>query len=99
MPSTSERIAASPVDFESAVGYALHRDMRRLVILFVVGSFMVPFGLSMSFGASSLGIVDNLLGIAIAVVGAAFLFGGLIGGLFKLVTDATLLASAHHSND
>ena len=97
MPSSRELIATSPVDFEFAVAYALHREMRRLVILFVVGSFLLPLGLSMVFNPGWFGIVDNLLGIVVAIVGAAFFFGGLIGGLFKLVVDATILASARRS--
>ncbi len=98
--STVEAVVSdSPVRFEHAVAYALHPAMRRLIILYVVGVLMTPFGVSMFLGPTTLPIVDHLLGLAIAILGAVFLFGGLVGTLFKLVTDATILARTHRPGE
>ena len=92
MTSPEETVNESPVDFEYAVAYALHPEMRRLIILYVVGTLLVPTGISWFLNPQYFGFVDSLIGLAVAVVGAVFLFGGLVGTLFKLVTDATVLA-------
>ena len=86
----------SPVDFESAVAYALHPEMRRLIILYIVGSVLISLGLSVAATRSLFGVIglDVLIGVSVAVLGAVCFFGGLVGALFKLVTDANLLAAA-----
>lgn len=99
MPDPEHILHDSPADFDSSVAYALHAEMRRLLILFIVGSFTFSLGLAMFFSpgtfSSALGpeLVRILLGVLIALVGAALFFGGLIGALFKLVTDANILAA------
>lgn len=89
----------SPLDFGSAVAYAFHPEMRRLLILFVVGTILLPFGLEIFLNLSSrplhsglVEIVWQVIGLVVAIAGATFLFGGLVGSVFKLVTDANLLA-------
>jgi len=39
-------------------------------------------------------VLGRLIGLGVAVVGATFLFAGLVGAAFKVVTDANLLAAA-----
>jgi len=94
MASPEETLARSPVDFETAVAYALHPEMRRLLILYLAGSALLPAGLSVLFTNTVTGTVfiDGPLGLLLVLVGAVFLFGGAVGGLFKLVTDANRLA-------
>lgn len=88
----------SPVDFEVAVAYALHPEMRRLVILYVVGILLLPVGLGAflnpPFAVLPVEVLVRVVGLALAVVGATLLFGGLVGAAFKLVTDANRLAAA-----
>ncbi len=94
MAEPEEVLRDSPVDFDSAVGYALQPVMRRLVIVYVVGALLLPVGLSMFVGPTSgIGIISQLIGLVVAVVGATLLFAGLIGAAFKLVTDANTLAA------
>ena len=87
----------SPADFDSSLAYALHAEMRRLIIVTVVGSVLLPVGLDMFLdptffaGISEL-IFSRLIGLIVAVVGAALLYGGLIGILFKTITDANIVA-------
>lgn len=95
MPAPEAVLRDSPVDFASAVAYALHPEMRRLIVLFVVGAVLLPVGLAMfvdpaRFGL--VGVVQSAVGLVVAVVGAAFLFGGQVGAAFKLVTDVYVLA-------
>lgn len=96
MAEPERTLSDSPVDFDSAVAYALHPQMRRLIILYVVGTLLLPIGLAAFLDPTYFGylrlIVRRLIGLAVAVVGATFLFGGLVGAVFKLVTDANLLA-------
>lgn len=96
MVEPEETLSESPVDFESAVAYALHPQMRRLIILYVVGSVMLPTGLAL-FLDPGYGffpqVLGRLFGLGVAVLGATFLFAGLVGAVFKLVTDANLLAA------
>ncbi|MFB6171565.1 MAG: hypothetical protein ABEJ23_03455 [Haloarculaceae archaeon] len=98
MTEPEDVLASSPVDFDSAVAYALHPEMRRLIILYVVGALLLPTGLaaflSPPFAGFLVELVVRLVGLVVAVVGAAFLFGGAVGAAFKLVTDANLLAMA-----
>jgi hypothetical protein len=96
MPDPETVLSDSPVDFDSAVAYALHPEMRRLIILYVVGTVLLPVGMSAFFGPSFGmlgGLLGRVIGLVVAVVGAVFLFGGLIGAAFKLVADATILAA------
>ena len=99
MASAEETVQTSPVSFEYAVAYALHPEMRRLIILYIVGTLLVPTGLTWLFDPPIIPVVGSVIGIAVAVVGAVFLFGGLVGTLFKLVTDANILANEHRSTD
>ena len=84
------------MDFETAVAYALQPTMRRLVIVYLLGGVLTTAGLSLfldpGFVAFVVELVVRVLGIVLAVVGAAMLFGGLIGAAFKIVTDANRLA-------
>lgn len=98
MPEPEETLRDSPVDFDSAVAYALHPEMRRLLILYVVGTILLPLGLAMFLDPTLVGgvaeIVRQVIGLGIAIVGAIFLFGGLVGAAFKLVADANIVAVA-----
>lgn len=96
MSEPEDTLRDSPIDFETAVAYALHPEMRRLLILYVVGAVLLPFGVSM-MQTPALGalppIVALVLGVLLTVVAAAFLFAGLVGAAFKLVTDANVVAA------
>jgi hypothetical protein len=96
MTDPEDALRDSPVDFQSAVAYALHPEMRRLIILYVVGVLLLPIGLSVFLDPVRFGflraVVRQLVGLLVAIVGATFLFGGLVGAAFKLVADANLLA-------
>jgi len=96
MPEPEDTLARSPVDFDSAVAYALHSEMRRLIILYLVGTLLVPVGLSIMITEDITGIifVDEIIGALVLLVGATFLFGGLVGALFKVVADGNILAAA-----
>lgn len=98
MDTTTDAIRQSPVDFEYAVAYALHPEMRRLIILYVVGTLLVPTGLSWFLASPFFGFLGSLFGLLVAIIGAVFLFGGLVGTLFKLVTDANVLALEQTEN-
>lgn len=97
MPEPEETLRDSPVDFEAAVAYALHPEMRRLIILYVVGILLLPVGLGAfvnpPFATLPVELVVRVVGLILAVVGATLLFGGLVGAAFKLVTDANRLAA------
>lgn len=99
MDSTKRRVRESPIDFQFAFAYALHPTMRRLIIVSIVGSLLISFGISWFFHPPTLPIIDRLTGIAIAILGTVLFFGGLIGGLFKLFTDAMLVANDHIGSD
>ena len=105
MPEPEDTIRESPVDFDTAVAYALHPEMRRLVILSIAGTFLLPVGMglflsSAGFGAGlgvlAIDIVRRVFGLAIALVGAAFFVGSLVGGAFKVVADANILAEKQY---
>ncbi|MFT4957605.1 MAG: hypothetical protein ACI9PP_002049 [Halobacteriales archaeon] len=102
MADPEEILPESPVDFETAVAYALHPEMRRLIILYVVGAVLLPVGLSLflnpGFGYWEQ-VVGRLLGLLVAIGGATFLFAGLVGAIFKLVTDANLLVAENHETE
>jgi hypothetical protein len=100
MPDPEDVLADSPADFDSSLAYALHPAMRRLIIVWATGWLLTPIGLSIFVGSrlfrgpfDPFQIIIALVGLAIAVVGAALFFGGLIGALFKLVVDANLVAA------
>lgn len=86
----------SPADFNSSFAYALHSEMRRLLIVTVLGSFLFPLGLGLFFAAGGGvgGLLEQALGLAVGLVGAALLFGGIVAVLFKTVTDANIVAAA-----
>mgnify|MGYP000722407876 CR=1 FL=1 len=95
MSQPERTLRDSPVDFGTAVAYALHPEMRRLLILYLVGSILLPAGLSILVTNDLTGTVfiDGPIGIALVLAGAAFFFGGVVGALFKIVTDANRLAA------
>jgi len=98
MAEPEDTLARSPVDFDSAVAYALHPEMRRLIILYLVGTLLLPIGLSMFVNPPFIGglaeIVRQIIGLGIVLVGATFFFGGVVGAAFKVVADANILAAA-----
>lgn len=93
-------LGSSPADFNSSMAYALHGDMRRLLITAIVGSLLLPIGMAeflqpqFFFEGTGELLVRRLVGLLVALGGATLLFGGLVGALFKLVTDAMILAHA-----
>jgi len=98
MAEPEDTLSNSPVDFGSAVAYALPTEMRRLLILYAVGALLLPVGTGLFFDPGFLdpfivGIVQRLVGLVIVLVGATFFFGGLVGAAFKLVADANILAA------
>ncbi|MFB6254111.1 MAG: hypothetical protein ABEI06_05850 [Halobacteriaceae archaeon] len=95
MSDSVEQLKESPVDFRTAVAYALHPEMRRLIILYIVGAVVMPIGLEMFLtagGHQMQVIIGWIIGLILAIIGAALLFAGLIGTAFKVVTDANRLA-------
>jgi hypothetical protein len=102
LPSAADRVGMtepeqtlrdSPVDFDSAIAFALQPVMRRLIIVYVVGALLLPFGLSTFLSrTAAAGLIGRLFGLAVAVAGATLLFAGLVGAAFKIVADANLLA-------
>ena len=99
MNSPETIVSDSPVRFEQALAYALHPDMRRLIILYIVGVLMTPVGMAWFLDPPTLPLFGWIVGLSLAIVGAIFLFGGLVGTLFKLVTDATLVARAAETEE
>lgn len=95
MDAPRTAVQESPVGFEYAVAYALHPDMRRLIILYIVGTLLLPTGISWIIAPPIVPFVGIVLGIIVSIIGAIFLFGGLVGTLFKLVTDANIMANRH----
>lgn len=99
MAQPEDTLRESPIDFDTAVAYALHPEMRRLLILYVVGAVLLPVGLSMFGGSFVLapGVIPQLVsmvaGLLVTVVAAVFFFAGLIGAVFKLVADANIIAA------
>lgn len=97
MAEPEDTLRESPIDFDTAVAYALHPEMRRLLILYIVGAVLLPVGLAM-FGGRSLGfagipqLVVSLVGLLVTVIAAVFFFAGLVGAAFKLVADANMIA-------
>lgn len=97
MAQPEDTLRESPIDFDTAVAYALHPEMRRLLILYVVGAVLLPVGLSM-FGGRTLGfagfpqLIVSLVGLLVTVLAAVFFFAGLVGAAFKLVADANIVA-------
>ena len=97
MDTPKTAVQESPVGFDYAVAYALHPDMRRLIILYIVGTLLLPTGISWILAPPIVPFVGIVLGIIVSVVGAVFLFGGLVGTLFKLVTDANIMANQYRA--
>ncbi|MGZ0745647.1 hypothetical protein [Haloparvum sp. AD34] len=102
MADSSERtLARDDVTFESAFAYALSPDMRRLVIAFLFGWLVSSLGLALflqpwilvGHGGMLPQTISMIIGIVVTVGGAALLFGGLIGALFKTIADANALAA------
>jgi hypothetical protein len=95
MPDPEDILSDSPADFDSSFAYALHGEMRRLLIVTILGTVLYPFGLELLFGTDEtlgLFLLPQLLGLAFTVLGAAFLFGGIVAVLFKTVVDANTVA-------
>jgi hypothetical protein len=96
MPDPEDVLRDSPADFDSSFAYALHGEMRRLLVVTVLGTVLYPFGLRLLFGTDqTLGVffLPQLFGLAVTVLGAAFLFGGIVAVLFKTVVDANTVAT------
>lgn len=97
MAEPEATLRESVVDFDSAIGYALQPVMRRLIIVYIVGTLLLPVGLTAFIDPAGYqvfgNVVERVLGLALAVVGATLLFGGLVGAVFKLVADANSLAA------
>lgn len=55
MPEPEDTLRESPIDFHSAVAYALHPDKRRLIVIIIAGALLLPTGLSMLLGPPILG--------------------------------------------
>lgn len=97
MTDPAETIAESPVDYSTAVGYALHMEMRRLLLTSVAGTLVLSVGVDLFLGGRFVGgpgVAGWVLGLLLTVVGATLLFAGLVGAAVKLVTDANRLAAA-----
>lgn len=100
MSEPEDTLSQSPIDFDTAVAYALHPEMRRLLILYVVGTILLPVGLSL-FGGRGVGpggipdLVVTIVGLLVTVVAAVFFFAGLVGAAFKLVADANMIAAEY----
>ena len=99
MQNPEDVLAGSPADFDSSLAYALHGDMRRLIIVAVVGSLLLPLGLAeflqpQFFVGTGEAAVRRFIGLIVAIVGGAFLFGGLVAIVFKTMADAMMFANA-----
>jgi len=99
MSDPEDVLRDSPADFDSSLAYALHGEMRRLLIVTFLGSILFPLGLGLfldpgPFLGTFEGLLRQAVGLVVALVGAAFLFGGIVAVLFKTVTDATIVAQA-----
>ena len=96
MPDPEDVLSDSLADFDSSFAYALHGEMRRLLIVTILGTVLYPFGLGLLFGTDeTLGmfLLPQVTGLAFTVLGAAFLFGGIVAVLFKTVVDANTVAA------
>jgi len=89
-------LSDSPAEFDSSFAYALHGEMRRLLIVTILGTVLYPFGLGLLFHEQSSLLTEVLgrgTGLDITLVGAAFLFGGIVAVLFKTIVDANTVAA------
>jgi hypothetical protein len=90
-----EILNRSPVDFESAIAYSLQKDMRRLAITFITGLLLSSVGWSWFFHPELhlfIGLLDQAIGLLILIIGIPLLIGGLVGSIFKIITDAFILS-------
>ena len=94
MSDPEDILSDSPADFDSSFAYALHGEMRRLLIVTVLGTLLYPAGLPLVFSPSSEDPVNVIFGFVFVLVGAAFLFGGIVSILFKTIVDANTVAGA-----
>lgn len=103
MADPEDVLADSPADFDSSLAYALHSEMRRLIIVTIVGSLILPIGLAAFIDPAAFldsnEVIAQAIGLVVAIIGAGLLFGGLIGSLFKLVTDANIVAAEATRNE
>ena len=96
MPDPADVLTDSPAEFDSSFAYALHGEMRRLLIVTVLGTVLYPFGLGLLFREQSNLLAQVLgrgAGLVVTLVGAAFLFGGIVAVLFKTIVDANTVAT------
>lgn len=96
MAAPEDVLPRSPADFDSSLAYALHGEMRRLLIVTIVGSILLPVGLVwfLSPDTAFVGwrLVQRLIGLGLALAGATFFYGGIVAILFKVFTDAGIVA-------
>lgn len=92
MTRPEELLVDSPADFDTAFAYALHGDVRRLLIVIIVGSILLPVGLSL-FLDPGLGVEleHRAGGLVLTFVGAVFFYGGIVALLFKIIADAVIV--------
>ena len=95
MSDPEDILSDSPADFDSSFAYALHGEMRRLLIVTILGTVLYPFGLGLFLSSFPPGapLLSAAVGLVLALVGAAFLFGGIVAVLFKTVVDANTVAA------
>lgn len=102
MVSPEEILADSPADFDTSLGYALHVEMRRLLIVMIVGSILLPIGLATflepGLWAGITRVLVQVMGLVFAIIGAALFYGGLVAIVFKIVTDAVIVGGAVDGN-
>lgn len=97
MADPEDVLADSPADFDSSIAYALHPEMRRLLIVAILGTILTPIGLAWFLDPTAwevfARITQRIVGLLLTIVGATFLIGGSVGALFKLVVDANVVAA------
>jgi len=90
MAAPEETLRESPVDFDSAVAFALQPVMRRLIILYLVGTLLLPVGYSAFVAPTA---ISGIIGRALVLV-APTAISGIIEraiGLVVALVGATLL--------
>lgn len=96
MSRPEQILRESPIDFDTAVAYALHPEMRRLLLLYIVGAILLPIGWGMLHGEAHgfffSPVIRSISGLLISITAGTFFFAGIVGATFKLVADANMVA-------